>query len=222
MPEEQARLGLLAGHLEGQRRMTTVHRQEAAYGRAAVADRRRGPAFLARDLDPSYGVGVDPEARREGEPSVVDPTETDPAAPTCTQRVQQLAGRHDRVAGDAQGAAEHVRAATGHDRERRRVRVRTRPRAAAEQAVDDLVDRAVATEHHHEVDAGLGGLGAELDRMAAMGGLDDVELQVAAERPGQNVALTLGGRGRLGVDDQHRVHLGRISGRSPRPPGIWP
>ena len=56
------------------------------------------------------------------------------------------------------------------------------------QAVDDLVDRAVAPDRHHEVDALGGGLGAELARVPPVRGLDDVELQLAAEGSDEHVA----------------------------------
>ena len=63
------------------------------------------------------------------------------------------------------------------------------PDAAAEQAVDDLVDGAVAAEDDDQVERLLDGLGAELDRVAAVRGLGEVDLQVAAEGAGEDVAL---------------------------------
>ena len=75
-----------------------------------------------------------------------------------------------------------------------------------QQAVDDLVDRAVAAEGDDDVEAVERGLVGQLDGVAAVGGLGDVELDLAGEGVGDDVAGAGGGGRRLGVHDQQRAH----------------
>jgi hypothetical protein len=86
-----------------------------------------------------------------------------------------------------------------------------RCRAVRQEAVHDLVDRAVAADGHHEVHALGGGLRAELAAVATVAGLDDVQLQLAGEGADQDVAhLRAGGRRRR-VDDHERAHAARLT-----------
>lgn len=65
------------------------------------------------------------------------------------QGVQQGAGGLHCVVGQTQGAGEDVRGAAGDHREAGQT---LRVRACVKEAVDDLVDRAVAAEGHDQVD----------------------------------------------------------------------
>jgi hypothetical protein len=65
------------------------------------------------------------------------------------QRLEDLAGRVDRVGGQAQGAAEHV-GVTARDGGEGRVRPGLQ---AVQQAVDGFVDRAVPAERENELEA---------------------------------------------------------------------
>src|SRR5439155_25957450 len=82
---------------------------------------------------------------------------------------------------------------------------------AAKQPVDHLVDGAVAAEDDDEVITLVGGAGAELDGVAASLGLGHIQLEVAAEGAGEDVAAAGRRRGRLGIDDEQGPHLSRVA-----------
>ena len=91
-----------------------------------------------------------------------------------------------------------------------------------QQAVDDLVDGAVAAERDDDVQAVEGGLAGELRGVAAVGGLDDVELDLAGQGVGEDVARPGAGRRGLGVDDQQRAHLSSVTATASREPRASP
>ena len=110
---------------------------------------------------------------------------------------------------EREGAGEDGGAARGDDREGRQIGVDP----GVQEPVDDLVDGAVTAEGHHDVEAVVGRLGGKLDSVAAVGGLDHVELHLAGQRVRKHVAR-LGARGgRFGVHDEESPHSPRITGR---------
>ncbi len=79
--------------------------------------------------------------------------------------------------------------------------------AVGQQAVDDLVDRAVAAERHDDVGAVAHRATGQRRGVAAVLGLLDLEVRVAAERMGENVALTRAHRGRARIHHDEHSHV---------------
>ena len=118
-------------------------------------------------------------------------------APVVGHR-QQMLGRVDQRPGDAEHLAEHVGRAARQAGERG---------GGAEQAVGGLVDGAVPAEGDHHVVALVGGLAAELGRMAAGLGVAGVDLEAAAQGVDDEVAQAVGDRRGVGVDDDQHALL---------------
>ena len=134
-----------------------------------------------------------PEANVKQRP-LTTPRSTLRGLPVVGHR-QQVLGRVDGVAGDAEHLAEHVGRAAGQAGQRR---------GGAEQAVGRFVDGAVAAEGDDHVVALVGRLAAQLGGVAAGLGVDRVDLEAPLQRIDDEVAQPVGdGRG-VGVDDdQH-------------------
>jgi len=147
-------------------------------------------------------VRVPTQAGVEGEPALVHLAEADAASTTVAQRREQGSGRLNGVPGDAQGAREDVGAPTGDDSKIGYVV----PGAFLEQPVDHFVDRAVAAQGDDEFEPVAACLPGQLGRVGPVGGLDDLELELALQRRQQHLAgARRRGRGR-GVDHQQRPH----------------
>ncbi len=149
------------------------------------------------------GVGVDAlddarveaEAGGEREAAAVDDAEVDLARAPVVGHRQQVLGRVDDVAGDAEHLAEHVRRAARQAAQRG---------GGAEQAVGGFVDGAVAAERDDHVVALVRGLAAQLGGVPARLGVDRVDLEAALQRVDDEVAQAVGdGRGVRVDDDQH-------------------
>ena len=153
--------GSCAGPLQGDRAVPAVGLvQELPDHLAQVQGVRGSLAALPLLLDPADHARVEAEAGAEGEPAgrhrlvlgargARGQPQADRALPALAQRVQQGAGRLHGVVGQPQGAGEDVGGAAGdHGEAGQAVRVG----AVVQQAVDDLVDRAVAAEGDHQVD----------------------------------------------------------------------
>jgi hypothetical protein len=80
-----------------------------------------------------------------------------------------------------------------------------------QQAVDHLVDRAVAADGHDHVDAVDDRLRAELAPVAVVGGLRHLDLQLAGQGVDQPVAQGRRRRGRHRVDHDERAHCTRLA-----------
>ncbi len=118
------------------------------------------------------------------------------------QRVEQQPGRLDRIVGQAERAGEDVRRAARDHAERGHPVVH----AVGQQAVDDLVDRAVAAEGDHRVGAVAHRPAGQRGGVAAVAGLLDLEVGRAGQRVGQHVALVRRrGRGAR-IDDDENPH----------------
>ena len=78
--------------------------------------------------------------------------------------------------------------------------------ALLQQPVHHLVDGSVAADGHDEVDALGGRLCAELSRVTAVAGLDDVQLELAGQGTDQHVTHLRGGTGRRRIDHHERAH----------------
>ena len=111
------------------------------------------------------------------------PRETSRVRPARSEsRISAVASTGSRERPERPG--EDVGRAARDDGQHRQVR----RRPVAQQPVDDLVDGAVAADGHDDVDAVGGRLGAELAGVPAVRGLDDVELELAAEGADEDVA----------------------------------
>ena len=144
---------------------------------------------------------VEAEAGGEGEAAAVDDAEVDLARAPVVGHREQVLGRVDEVAGDAEHLAEHVGRAARQAAQRG---------GGAEQAVGGFVDRAVAAEGDDDVVALVRGLAAELGRVAARLGVDRVDLEAALQRVDDEVAQAVGDGRRVRVDDDQH------------PPPGWP
>ena len=100
-------------------------------------------------LDLGDDVCVEPEAGGEREPAVISPAQTDGALRAVAEQLQEVARGFDSVVGHAERSGEHVGASARHHGQRGRSGVDS----IGEHAVDDLVHRAVAAEHDHEIGA---------------------------------------------------------------------
>jgi hypothetical protein len=159
-------------------------------------------ALRALGLDALHGGRVDSEAGAKSEVSLIGLREPDPSAAALLEGFQDLTGGLDGAVGKPERAGEDVGAAAGNDGEVRKVR----PRAIAQQAVDDLVDRAITTQSDHQVAARLSGLDRELDGVATTLRLEDVDMQVGAQSSGEDITGTSCRSGGVRVDNQHRSH----------------
>ena len=168
---------------------------------------RRADAVLALgvQVDPLDDRGVEAEAGGEGEVAVVDPAEVDLARLPVVGDAQQVLGRVDDVAGDAEHLAEDVRRAAGQVGERD---------VGADQAVGGLVDRAVAAERDDDLVALLGGLADQLGRVPLALGVERGDVVAALERVDDERAQAVGDRRRVRVDDdEHLAPVGRVAQR---------
>ena len=82
---------------------------------------------------------------------------------------------------------------------------RKAPRTS-EQAVDNLIDRPVATMHDDQVDAVADRLLTDLDGVPAMIGVLDGQAHPTFQGMGQQIPARRGRRGGIGVHDQHSTH----------------
>ena len=74
--------------------------------------------MLRVGVDALDHAGVEAEARGEGEAAAVDDAQVDPARAPVVGHRQQVLGRVDDVAGDAEHLAEHVGRAAGQAAQR--------------------------------------------------------------------------------------------------------
>ena len=132
-----------------------------------------------RLLDALDDAGVEAEAAGVREGAAVGGAEVDLARVPVVGHREQVLGRVDDVAGDAEHLAQHVRRAAGQAGHRRR---------AAGQPVGDLVDGAVAAEGDDDVVALLRRLAAQLGRVAARLRVDRLDLVAAVQRGDDEVA----------------------------------
>ena len=186
-----------------------LHAQARRAHEVAAHERRDGHPreVVGAEARLQMGVGVDAlddarveaEARGEREAAAVDDAHVDRARLPVVGHRQQVLGRVDDVAGDAEHLREHVRRAARQAAQRG---ARGRPRS--DQAVGRFVDGAVAAEGDDHVVALVGGLAAELGGVAAGLGVYGVDLVAALQRVHDEVAQAVGDRARVGVDDdQH-------------------
>ena len=140
--------------------------------------------------------------------------EADGADPLLAQALEHHAGGLHRVDRKSQGPTEHVRA-TRRDRGDHR-NVWPWP-ALGQQAVDELVHGAVATEGHHDLGALRAGQPANLLGVAPVVGLDDLDVVLRRQRVNQHVARAGGGRGGVRVHHQVSAHPFRVGPRRGSP-----
>lgn len=190
--------------------------QELPYDLSHVQGVGRTLAAFALLLDPADDARVETEAGAEGEPALRDALvlgprcargqpQADGALGAVAQRVQQGAGRLHDVIGQPQRAGEDIGGAAGDDGQ---PGMGVRIGAACQQAVDDLVDRAVAAERHHQVDLpALGGLPGEITGVPAVLRLRDLQLEVAGERVGEYLTGAGTGGGCCRIDHEECAHM---------------
>ena len=150
-------------------------------------------------LDRLHDRGVEADPAVEQEVAVADAAQPDALERASLERVEQGAGRLDRVVGDAERAGVDVGGAAGEGRDRG---------VGADQAVGRLVERAVAGEHHHDVDALGRGAAREACRVAAAGRLGHLEVVIRAQRLLDDHAAPGRHRRRGRVDDEQDPHDG--------------
>ena len=192
----------MARPLDGQRRVPPGAGEELGEGSpddTCLAGLLTGPPAA---LDPAHHVGVEAEAGVDGEVPVAGQPEPDPAGAAGAQRFEDGAGRVERVRRQPDCSDEDVGGPAGDDGQGRHVR----PRAVGQQAVDDLVDGAVAAEGDDHVDAVPGGAHGERGGVATVAGLLHLDLQLAAQRALEHLPAARRRGGGLGVDDQERAH----------------
>ncbi|BDH14969.1 hypothetical protein HOK021_61480 [Streptomyces hygroscopicus] len=86
--------------------------------------------------------------------------------------------------------------------------MRLRIGAVRQQTVDDLVDRAVAAERHHQVGLpALRGLPGKITGVPAVLRLCDLQLEVTGERVGEYLTGAGTGGGCCGIDHKKCAHM---------------
>src|SRR5207244_5706408 len=93
-------------------------------------------------VDAPDDLGIETDARVEREAATVRATSGDVPRPAVPERLGDLLGRLDRIAGQAERTRKHARPAAGHEAERQVVPLH---------AVQDLVEAAVAGEHDQRI-----------------------------------------------------------------------
>src|SRR5207248_565612 len=111
----------------------------------------RAPTSAALAFDRADNFGVKSESGAEREPAVVDAPEPDSAVPARARCVEDFGVCFDRVTWQPQRTSEDVCAAARDDRQQRRALDVCTAVVMREQAVDDFVDRAVATEYDDDI-----------------------------------------------------------------------
>ena len=127
------------------------------------------------------------------------------------QGVEEGAGGFHGVVGEPERAGEDIGGAAGDDGEAGKgVRIG----AVVQQAVDDLVDRAVAAEGHDQLYVfALGGLPAEIPGVPAVLRRGHLELHLAGQGVDQDVTRAGTGGGCCRIDHEKCAHAGQITGR---------
>ena len=122
--------------------------------------------------------------------------------PKC---LHQVSGGLDGMGRNAERASEDI-ATSARDRRQNR-----HPRAGAisQHAVDDLVDDPVTAEGDHDVDGAARG-STEVVPMAAVRGLDDVQIDLPSQCGDEDVGDALGGRRRAGIHDEQAAHVNSL------------
>ena len=82
---------------------------------------------------------------------------------------------------------------------------------AAQDAVDGLVDRAVAAQREHEPEAVVSGGGRQAGRVAPVACLHDLKFDGGRERTDDNIPPERGRGGGVWVHDQERAHALRLA-----------
>ncbi len=167
---------------------------------------REVPFELAVALDPADDGRVEADAAVEEERAPVHPPDPDPFGRAARQRAQELAGRVDRVGREPERARVDV-GRTARERRERGV--------GLQESVGGFVERPVAGEHDHHVEAVVGGRVREPGRVAAPRRLRDLDLVLIREQLADHHALAGRHRRRRGVDEKEHPHRRRVAaGRS--------
>ncbi len=187
---------------------------------------RRTLAALPLLLDPAHDARVETEARAEGEPARRDrlvlrargsgrQAQAHRPLALLAQRVEQGAGRLDRIVGQPQRAGEHIGGAAGDHRQPGQP-VRIGP--VVQEPVDHLVDRAVAAEGDDEVEPLVRGLASQVPGVPAVLGGHRLQLHLAGQGMGQDVARARTGGRRCWVGHEKCTHERQTTHPSPRRP----
>ena len=126
-------------------------------------------------------------------------------APRPSDR-SELARRVDRVGREAERARVHVGGAAGQRRERG---------VGVQEPVGGFVERAVAGEHDHDVEAVVRGGVGEAGRVTAARGLRDLDVVLGREQLADHHPLAGRDRRRGRVDEEQDPHRRRVAVRPP-------
>ena len=215
--------------------MALVRHEVVPQRRVHVPRGRRLEPAAPQALDGADHLGVVAHARAEGEvPAAARPErlpQTHGPAPVLQQRLQHRARGLHRIVRQSERPREDVRAPAGDHHQSGPPAAgvplaATGPDLGREQSVHRLVDRAVPTEHGHDVVAlGVGGPG-QTGGVAPIPGLFDRKVHRRPERTSQHIPRTTVRRGRLRIDQEHGTHIATLTrlptvpkaSRPPQPP----
>jgi hypothetical protein len=157
------------------------------------------PAVLAPShlVDPAHRFRVQPDAGGEGEAAPVDAPESDPPRAATGDRIGELPRGRLRLVREAERAGEHARAAARQEADR----------DVGVQAVQRLVEAAVAGEHDDRVAPASAGVAHDLGRVTRALGAHRHHLAGAGQLALHRRDALLGHPGREGVHDQDDLHL---------------
>ncbi|CAB4859075.1 unannotated protein [freshwater metagenome] len=170
--------------------------------RAEVPNRRGcvpGRALALHRLD---DLGVEAHSGVDDEPALAGTPEADTSRATGANGVEELAGCLDRISRQAQGPGEDIAAAAGNGREPRE----SGRDSVAQDAVDDLVDEAVATEGDDDVQALLPRTLAQGYAVALVRGERDIKVELVGQGVDEHVGDPRRGCRGPGVDQQESAH----------------
>ena len=118
--------------------------------------------------------------------------------------IEQFPGRFDRVCGQSERAREHICAAPGNGGQQRDVIARS---GITQHAIDDFIDRAIATKCDDQFATFGTSTRTQLDRMSPVVGFDDFNVVVGGESMHDDLATPGGGGRCVGIDDEQDAHV---------------
>ncbi len=186
--------GLFFGVADAEGGPASIHSSQPRAGRGVDEQRMAGPPLpWSAPFHLGHHGGVEPDPAMEKEVSSVHRTEPDLSDARPVESIEQSGHGVDRIVGKTQNAGEDVGAPAGEDGQ---------GCAGSGQAVGRLVEGAVTTQDHHDVDAVSRRRSGQPAGVAPALGLDQCHLVVGRQRLADDHPAAAGDRRRGRIHDE--------------------